>query len=143
MKTTLTIRQFRTLKFSSFPKSSEAERTDFPSYKTSWGVSPNLYVDDPKVIADYIVGTRGSINGIYLEKLERYLGLDEARDEKFISEEEYIQERVIFFVVFLTPNYQVYFDNTFPANKQSIVKWNFRKVNTYIKIFSNFFKIQR
>ena len=108
MKTTLTIRQFRTLKFSSFPKSSETERTDFPSYKTSWGVSPNLSklakakidVDDPKVIADYIVGTRGSINGIYLEKLERYLGLDEARDGNFISEEEYIQERVIFFVVF-------------------------------------------
>ena len=57
-------------------------------------------VDDPKVIADYIVGTRASINGIYLEKLERYLGLEEARDGKFISEEEYIQERVIPFFNF-------------------------------------------
>jgi hypothetical protein len=107
-KTTLTIRQFRTLKYSSFPKPSEPERTDFPSYKTSWGVSPNLSklgkaridVGDPKVIADYIVGTRASINGIYLEKLDKYLGLEEARDGKFISEEEYIQERVISFNIF-------------------------------------------
>ena len=99
-KTTLTIRQFRTLKYSNFPEPAEPdERSDFPPYTTSWGVSPNLSklakakidVDDPKIIADYIVGTRGSINGIYLEKLDKYLGLEEAREEKFISEEEYIQ----------------------------------------------------